>query len=521
MLLAGSLLAACSGSPAPGSSTQGGSSSGSNPSSSSGSGSAPSTAKKTLVVGAATDIRGWDIHNHNNVHTEAVHQHVFDYLVYYNFDTASFDPGLATEWKLVEPTVWEFKLREGVKFSNGEPFDATDVKYTLERVSRDQSLREYGSNRTIKEVQIVDDHTVRIVTHDPDPLLLNRLSRIGSGMLPADYINQVGMEEFMKNPVGTGAFILKEWVRDDHVTLVANPDHWRGAPSIDELVFRVLPEEATRIAEIQTGGIDIALSITADARPALQNDPNVKLQEMWGSRVYLMEISFQDGAKTQDPRVREAIERAIDKDALIAAVEGGAGIPTRTRLIPGLVGHTPKYYNTNELYDPEKAKALLAEAGYPNGIEIGMVAPSSGNYPLVAQTIQGMLEAVGFKVNLEILDTTTFNNRMDAHEVPELLLIANSNSMKDPDLVFVDMLPGQSSGEYENPKVTELVNAGAQEMDPAKRQKIYEELMDVVAEDRPRIYLYHVASVHGVANGVDWAPRKDDMYWFHNVSITE
>lgn len=145
-----------------------------------------------LVVGASQDIIRWDIHNHNYTFTEAVHQHVFDYLVYFNLDTGKFEPGLASEWKMEDATTWSFTLRSGVKFHNGDPFTGEDVKFTLERVSRDKKLAEAGANRTIKEVQVVDPTHIKIITTQPDPILLNRLSRIGSGMLPRQYWESVG-----------------------------------------------------------------------------------------------------------------------------------------------------------------------------------------------------------------------------------------------------------------------------------------------------------------------------------------
>lgn len=507
LLLATSLLAACSGSKAPDTSTPG------EPASQ------PAGPVK-LVVGTTRDIAGWDTHNHNNTFTEAVHQHVFDYLVYYNLDSGEFEPGLATEWKLLEPTVWEFKLRQGVTFHNGEAFDAESVQWTLHRVSRDPELREHGSNRTIKEVQIIDPYTVKIVTHDPDPLLLNRLSRIGSGMLPSKYLTEKGWDEFSKNPAGTGAFQVKEWIKDDRLVLTGWADHWRGKPAVDELVFRVIPEEATRIAELQTGGIDVALTISADARPGLKSDSSVELKQAKGTRVVLMNARFKDDVKTSDPRVREAIERAIDKQGLVDAVDGGAGIPTRTRITPGLIGHPAKYYNTNELYDVAKAKQLLAEAGYPDGIEIGMVSPSTGNYPTLAQTIQGMLEKAGFTVNLEMLDPTTLSSRRASGNMPELELNAYGNSLKDADLAVTRLLPdrNETTQGYDSPRVTELIHQGAKEMDPAKRQKIYEDLSDLIAEERPQIFLYHTTGVHAVRKGVNWSPRPDEMFWFHDVT---
>lgn len=473
-----------------------------------------------LVVGTTRDVAGWDIHNHNNTFTEAVHQHLFDYLVYFNLDTGKFEPGLATEWKMVDPTTWELKLRKDVKFHNGEPFDAQSVQWTVHRVSRDKELREYGSNRTVKEVQIVDSHTVKILTTQPDPLLLNRLSRIGSGMLPSKYIEEKGWDVFKKEPVGTGAFKFKEWIKDDRLVLTGSADHWRGKPTVDELVFRVVPEEATRIAELKTGGIDVALNISADSIAGLKKEPEVEVKGNQTSRVVLMNVRFKPDVKTSNPKVREAIERAIDKKALIDAVEGGMGVPVRTRITPGLVGHPAKYYNVNSLYDLAKAKQLLAEAGYPNGVEIGILSTSTGQWPQIAQTVQGMLEKAGFKVKLDILETTAYSKRQEAGTVPELDMTSYGNSLKDADLAVTRLLPNRNEKTqgYNNPTVTDLINTAAQEMDPAKRQKMYEEISEIIAEERPQIYLYQASGAHAVRKGVKWSPRPDEMFWFHQVT---
>lgn len=323
----------------------------------------------------------------------------------------------------------------------------------------------------------------------------------------------------VKAPIGTGAFKLKEWKKDAYIDLLAFDGHWRGKPKVDEIRLRVIPEEATRVAELQSGGVDIALSLSPQTVKNLSKDAQVEVKTGPVPRVVLMNVRHTKGSLTANPKVREAIELAIDKQALIDAVFPGLGVPVQTRITPGLVGHPKKYYNTNT-FNLEKARQLLKEAGYPNGVDIGLLARNNLHWPETSQTVAGMLEKAGFKVKVEILDTTAYNKRTDAYTNPELTMTSYGNSMKDADLAVTRLLPDRNKGEqdYDNPAVTDLIDKGARELDPAKRQAIYEQLSDIIATDRPQIFLLHEKAAHAVRKGVNWTPRPDEMIWLHDVT---
>jgi peptide/nickel transport system substrate-binding protein len=474
-----------------------------------------------LVIGAPADIQHWDIHNHNYTYTEAVHQHVFDYLVYMNAQTGKVEPGLAESYKAVDPVTWEFKLRKDVKFQNGDEFTAEDVKFTLERVSRDKSLKEYPSNRTIKEVKVVDPLTVQIITDGPDPVLLNRLSRIGSGMLPGKYFKEKGVDGFNKAPIGTGGYKVAEWIKDDHLTLKAWAEGWRGKPKIDEIVYRVIPEVQTRVNELKTGGIDIALNISPDDVKALKSDPDVQVYNEATPRVYVARFRVTGNYITADKRVREAIDLAIDDKALGEAAFPGLTIPTRTRLIPGVTGFHKELYDTF-LYDPAKAKKLLEEAGFTGGKqpEIGFLARNSGDDSPVAQTITGMLEKVGFKVKLELLDPVAYTKKINANQNPDMYLTAFGNSMKDGDLAlnFIKTATNKDYMGYSVKRLDDLLDAEAKEMDAAKRDQMLFDIDNTMTEDRPQLAFFRVKSAVAVHKGVNWKPSPDEMHWFYNAT---
>src|SRR5690625_2871450 len=298
--------------------------------------SSDSSDEKTLTIAHGSDIVGFDIHEHGNTSTEAVHVNMFSYVI--KNDDGEFKPDLAVEWELVEDTAWEFKMREDATFHNGDQVTAEDVKFSLERVSRDETLRDYSSYRMISEVEVIDDFTFRIHTDEPTPTLLNVISQSGSGMgiLPKNYIEENGWDHFLENPIGSGPYMFEEWVKDDRVVLKKYDDYFiENFSEWDTLVFRNIPEASTRVSEALTGGVDIANNIpTADWARVEEND-GTYLANGPTHRVMMFYIRTNEGYPTADKRVRQAIDLAIDNQQILDSVMDGYGTPTKTRLTPG------------------------------------------------------------------------------------------------------------------------------------------------------------------------------------------
>jgi len=484
-----------------------------------------------IVIAQGIDVRSWDIHDHNNTATEALHVNVFDYLVWRNQDL-EIQPALATSWEQVDETTWRFELREGVKWHDGEPFTAEDVKWTLERIANPETgaeLREHGQYKQIQEVRIVDDHTVEIITFAPEPVLLNRLCRLGSSMLPKHYLEEVGWEGFEAHPIGTGPFKFVEWIKDDRVVLEAYDDYWRGRPEIDRLVFRAIPEDATRVAELLTGGVDIAVNVPPQEWPNVESNSDTVLKRANSQRVMLLVDRLNPEYKTSDPNVRAAIDYAIDKQALVDTIMGGAGTPTRTRVTPGNFGANPDLYNTY-LYDPDKAVELLAASGYgpDNPCQITMHSPA-GRYPMdkeVAQAIAAMLESVGFDVNLQIVEFGQLSNIRNAQEHQELYLIGFANSLWDAHLALNSLrqaIDGEKQHHYFiNEEFEQLTAEAAVEMDRERRAEMYHRAQEIIADNHgPHIYLYQLKNSYGINKQVNFEPRADEMLWMWPVTVNE
>lgn len=479
------------------------------------------SSSKVLTIASGNDIRGFDIHDHNNTSTEAVHVNMFNYLVKKDRDQ-NIIPELAVSWENVDETTWRFKLREDVKFHNGDPFTAEDVKFTLERVAKDEKLLEYGNYKQIKEVKVVDEYTVDIITDGPQPVLLNRLSRLGSGMLPAKYIQEQGWDTFLKNPVGTGPYKFKEWIRDDRLILVKNPDYFGDEPKWDEVVFRSIPEDATRVAELMTGGVDVAVNIPPTDMQRIEDNEGTYSVQGPTQRVMQLTVRMTEGTVTADPKVREAIDLAIDDKVIVESIFDGGATVTRTRVTPGNFGANPDLYNTY-LYDPERAKQLLKEAGYENGLDLTLSAPS-GRYlkdKESAELIMAMLGEVGIRVNLELMEWSAFSEKYKGKKFNELFMIGYANSMFDASLAFDRVHSSRAKGEsdYNNPEVDQLLAAAETNMNPEERKQQYQKVQEIVAEERPIIYLYQLNANYGVSDRIDFKPRLDEMLPVDEITL--
>lgn len=476
---------------------------------------------KTLVIATGNDIVSFDIHDHNNTSTEAVHVNMFNYLVR-NGGEEGFLPDLAESWENVDDTTWSFKLKEGVKFHNGEDLTAEDVKFTLERVATDDTLREYGNYKQIKEVKVNGDYEFDIITHNPEPALLNRLSRLGSGMLPKDYIESEGWDVFLEEPVGTGPYKLKEWRKDDRLILEPFEDYFGEAAKWEEVVFRSIPEDSTRVAELLTGGADIAVNIPPTDFDRIESEDGVSVVQGQTQRVMLLILRTQGDYATADPRVREAIDLAIDKQAIVDSLLDGGATVTRTRVTPGNTGANPDLYGET-LYDPERAKELLAEAGYEDGVSIKISSPN-GRYlkdKESAELMAAMLAEVGIEVELEFLEWSAYTNKRSEKSFDDIHFIGFGNSMFDASNALVSLTTEEAVGEtdYDNPEADQLIKAAMQNMDEEERVEQYQKAQELIAEDRPHIYLYQLDGVYGVNDRINYEPRLNEMFYVDEITL--
>jgi peptide/nickel transport system substrate-binding protein len=434
---------------------------------------------------------------------------IFDTLVLRDAEM-KLAPGLAESWTAVDDTTWEFKLRHGVSFHNGEPFNAAAVKFTIDRVLDPEAKSPTISYiRTVAGVDVVDDYTVRIRTTAPDPLLPTRFSRYPTYIVPPGYVGEVGPEEFARHPVGTGPYKFVEFVPDDHVTLEANPDYWRGKPSIDTVVWRPIPEGTARVTALLTGEVQLVEGVPAELADLVRQSGEADLVQVKNGG-----LTIYYGLKSAEPpldnaKVREALSVAIDRQTIVDSLLHGLATPSGTMAGPYDFGYLAV---PAPAYDPEKAKALLAEAGYPDGFEIKVQAPSRYiSSDQVAQAIAQQWGEIGVKADLEIPEWSVYTQQVPAGEqAPVYMLAWGSTQTLDADAALYAILKtGEPYSTFSSPELDALLDQSRSTIDPAAREDILHKIQEYAAANTPLIPLYQEDSIYAKAKGVDFDGRPD------------
>lgn len=473
----------------------------------------------TLTLSLGPDMLTWDIHNHTTTSTEVIHVNVFDYLLMRDAE-GEIQPHLAKEYKKVDDNTYEFTLNEGVKFHNGDELTAEDVKFTLERVAKDETLKSHGDFDTIDEVKVLDPLTFQIITNEPDPMLLSRISRQASGILPKKYIDENGMDEFLKNPIGSGPYKFKEWKKDNQITLVKNEDYFGEKGEYENVVFRAIPEDSTRVAELLTGSVDLIANVPPSDWDRVNNSDNSTIVNDSSNRTYMLFLRTQEGWPTSDVKVRQAIDYAIDDKALVDSLLDGGGTPTLTRVNPGNVGFEESLYDKYN-YDIDKAKQLLEEAGYSDGVTIELAGPT-GRYIKdreVMQLIAGMLEEAGIHTEMNLMKWGPFSELRDQEKFKDGYLIALGSSFFDAGqaLDYYGTERSASINGYSNEKIDQLLEEANTSLDPEEREKKYQEVQKIASEEMPIIPLFQIDQFFGVNKSVDYTPRLDELVYIPEV----
>jgi peptide/nickel transport system substrate-binding protein len=344
---------------------------------------------------------------------------------------------------------------------------------------------------------------------------------MGAGIVPSKYIEENGIEAFLANPIGTGPYKFSSWTKDDRIVFVKNDDYYGGQPKWNEVVFRMIPEASTRVSELLTGGVDIISGVPVTDIERINAGETTKVESGTIQRVLHLLMRTAEGNVTADPKVREAIELAIDNQTLIDSIAGGKGTPTRTSVTPGNFGSDPSLYE-QYLFDTEKAKQLLSEAGYTNG-GLSLTLSASTVYKEIAEVVAAMLNEVGIEVTLDILEPSKFTETYNAKGFKELFILGVGNSLFDASNNYNRFIQANSAGETDwiNPRVEELLQSALSNMDPVSREQQYQEVQQLIAAERPTIYLYQMQGVFGVNKRINFTPRLDEMFIVEEISLAE
>ncbi len=445
-------------------------------------------------------------------------------------------PSLAAELpKLISPNVWEVKLRKGIHFHNGEDFDATSVKFSLERlINPANKLRGRTLFGPLDHVDIVDAYTVRLHTSKPWPLLLVALSFRQASMYPPRAYAGKDSAAISKNPIGTGPYKLMRWVKDEEIVLDANEHYWRGAPKIKTVVFRPIPDDSVRVAALQNGEIDIAVNIPPHLANVIANHPRLFLSTAPSVRtIQLMFYTHQYDAQhkllgpyqgpTADKRVRQAITYALGADEIIRSVLDGKALPVATLLTSMHFGFDPALKPVKQ--DLGLTKRLLSEAGYPNGLDITLNSPQ-GRYlrdKEVAEAIAGQFAKAGIRTTLRTFEFLTYlNNLVYVHKAGPVWLIGWGAPSLNPEHVYIPLFhSGSPFSNYLNPDFDRIADKAQVAMDEPERRALWHRANRLLMEDAAMVPLYQQMDLYGVNRRLDWKAGSDELIKAYELSLKD
>ncbi len=497
------------------------------------SGSKEAKAGGDLILDVLSDASSMDAHGSNDVVSSNIQANIYETLVKRN-DKNEIEAGLAEKWEQIDDMTWEFTLRDDVSFHDGEKFNADVVKANLDRI-RDAEVASprFFLFEMITDVQVVDEKTVRITTEFPFAPLLAHLSHNGGGMMSpktieADYEGMKNGKDpgavISEQPVGTGYFKFDSWDAGSQIKLVKNEEYWDTPALVDSITFKVVPESATRIADLETGHAHIADPVQPNEVKRVNDSGNAKVNQKPSSS--LSYIGFNTEKEPfNDVKVRQAIAMLINKEEIIEGVYEGFGIPAVGPLSPGIFGFNKDV--TVVEYDVEKAKELLKEAGYENGFKTSIWTNDNQQRMDTAILVQQKLKAANIDVEVEVMEFGAYLEKSAAGE-HDMYILGWSNPTGDADYGMYALFHSSQKGNpgnrsfYDNPEVDKLLDEGRREADPAKRFEFYNQVQEHLVEDAPMVFIHHQEYLTGISNKIDgFDIDTSGIYQLKNVHFVE
>ena len=463
-------------------------------------------AGKTLTIGAAIFPDNLRAGNLTYAATSLVAQ-TNDFLVARD-DSGALQPALALKWEAIDPTTMRFHLRPGVKFTDGVDFTADDVVFTIGRVQDPKAA--YGQAARINQVEsavAVDKLTVDVKTKAIFPTMLLGLSDIV--MEPKHYFEKVGASGVASKPMGTGPYIFESWVPGDRYVLTANRNYWGGAPKIDRLVIRAIPDGASRVASLVTGESQIIEEVPVDLIDQVEAAGNVRVDSI-PTTVGLV-LTFNPRLKPFDnPKIREAFDYAIDKPLILKQILKGRGELLQSQILTkGVLGWNPDL--KARPFDPAKAKQLLVEAGYDFNTPV-QITTLNGKYVSdtdICNAAAGMLNKIGVKATVEIVEGGTFQQMTSAQKWGALH-VNGWYSLGDGDFASVWYTEAGKRSNWIDPAFDKMFVEARSTNDTAERVRIYHRMMAVLAAETPAIFMFGLPSLYGVAKNVSGFGASSD-----------
>lgn len=474
-------------------------------------GSTGGTTSGNLTVGYEADATSLDAAQPTDINTMQVLTQMYDTLVQWGTDK-NLQPGLATDWKTSsDGLTYTFNLRSGVKFANGDPLTADDVAFTFDRMLDQNSPGyQYGPFPfgafffgAIKQSKAVSPTQVELSLSSPDAGFLASLTVITAGIVDKKAALAAG-KDFANTGMGSGPFMLDKWTRGQQLVLKVNPNYWGPKPKLSSITWLPIVQPNQRSVELKSGDINLALNPTPATLADLKSQ-GFTVNMAAGPHIWWVGVNISKPPFNK-VGVRQAMNYAIDRNAIVKGILYDTGVAANQPLAPGQVGFNANVDNYD--YNPTKAKQLLAAAGYPNGFTTTMLVPTSGSGMQEPQAmgtaIQGYLKAIGITVNIQEIEWGTFLNKIGQGAQKanmDMWELSWMDSAVDPWLVLNPLLvkgswpPGYNTGFYENPEVDRLLTEGLAEQDPQKRDQLYQQAEALINKDAAWIFVDHAKEV--------------------------
>ncbi len=469
----------------------------------------------SITIALGSEPTSLDPHLVDDGGERAVNDNVYETLLARTPD-GELVPGLATELPTqIDDTTWQFTLREGVTFHNGEPFNAESVVASVERMIRliDEGVTDNdGFYSVITGAEAVDDVTVNITTDGPDGVLPSRMYWLK--MIPA---SAADADDLSDSVVGTGPYVFEDWTRGESVTLSANADYWNGAPSVTDVDYVFVTESGSRFAGLLSGDYDLITNLSpADVGQA----PKVATAQ---GQEHPMIILDADEGITADPAVRQALNMAVDKDAIADNLFGGYAVVDPCQILsPSILGFNPDLEAYP--YDPEQAAAMLEEAGVA-GETITLVGESSGRWLLDAELVQavaGYWEDAGLTVDLQLPEFGEYLDVLfDRDSRADAIFVSSSNDILDADRQLSTYYQAGGIGSSNSDEtLSALIDEGRSTLDDAGREAAYNEAVSIACDEAYFVFLINNQDVYGTSEALEWTPRVDSKLLVSEMSVT-
>ncbi|MCD4676590.1 MAG: hypothetical protein K8S18_11445 [Desulfobacula sp.] len=472
-----------------------------------------SASEDTLVIGRPSDAISLDSNTETTAPGAIVYGNIIEPLIVIDKD-GKIQPNLAEKFEVVSPDRVRFYIKKGIKFHDGADLNAQAVKFTFDRAIT-MPARWKALFGPIKAAEIVDDYTVDIVTSVPYGPLMASMAMVYTGIVSPDAVKKYG-EDYGRNPVGTGPFMFKEWKTKNSITLVRNENYWGKNALLKKVIFKVLPEAGSRMMSVRTGDIDIAMQPTPSELDLFRADKKFDVAETMGLRVFFLGF-HNERWPTDDPKVRQALSMAIDIKGIIDNILEGAAVAPKGYLAPAVFGFKDMELSKRFPYDPAKAKALLAEAGWKDTDKDGILDKdekkltinflgAKGRYLMdaeICEAAQAMFKAIGVEAKLDFFEwATTFTALRKPDLQYNLFSLGWLTTNADADYSLYAMFhssqfspKGWNNDRFKDARVDELLDMARSSQDRAQRAEAYGEAQDIIGESATWIPVYNTKEI--------------------------